>query len=214
MKISRISIATIIATTLSVLSGCAQSNTDFKTFVNFFPQRDYPLILSYDDNAAFGITLPSIPETLFKKYIFQKDYFLIKENEKICFSGFLAEGKFSTNESYQLLLVGKDSETSGCGEESWLTTYSTQGEIIDVLFVFGRSTNYKNTTRIPFTVESMITADSISIRREETIRDLIKVNDKEYKSTYKAYNRVYHISTEGKFILDKEVIKEEERYLK
>jgi hypothetical protein len=195
---------------------CSQSNAqdlDFKTFSDIFPVRNYPFKLFYSDGSEFETPLSDIPEKLYEKYVFQKNYFVVKKYEQICFSGFLALGQFVTDKPYKLLLIAKDSEVSGCGEEDHLLTYTQEGEIIDILFVFGRGTNYKNVKENPFRVESVIALDSITVRRRETIGSLIKIGDKKYKSTFKAYNRVYHISPEGKFLLDKEEIKDEERYL-
>jgi len=196
-----------------VLSGYAQNRTDFTTFLELFPQRNFPLSLSYDDDSVWDINTPSIPDSLYEKYIFQKEHFVIKEKEEICFDGFLADGIFSTKKTYNLLLIGKDSFVSGCGEESWLVTYTPQGEIIDVLFVYGRSTNYdSNEERIPFRVESIITADSIMVNTRETLESFVLTNDNRRRSLFRIYERIYSISSDGKFIKDEENIKEEERY--
>jgi len=191
----------------------AQDNTEFKTFVELFPQRNYPLSLFYDDNSVWEIHRPSIPDTLYEKYVFQKESFLIKENEKICFSGFWAKGQFSVYKPFHLLLVAKIAFESGCGEENWLVTYTPQGEIIDVLFIYGRKTNYDNDDKEPhFIVESVITADSITVKRRETIDALIRVDERTTKSTFNAFYMVYRISEEGKFILVSEEVKYEERF--
>jgi len=197
----------------SVLSACAQNNTEFKIFLELFPKREYPLNLSYEDDSAWEINTPNIPDTLYEKFVFQQEYFIIREREKICFSGFLAFGIFSTKKEYIKLLIGKDSEVSGCGEETWLVTYTPQGEIIDVLFVFGRSTNYDSSEEIiPFRVESEITAESITVKRRETIDSLVRVDERTTKSTFNVFLKIYRISEEGKFILESEEVKYEENY--
>jgi len=207
-------IVSIAFMAISALSGSAQNNTDFNTFVELFPQRSYPLTLSYDDDSVWDVHRPNIPDTLYEKYVFQNKHFIIPEKEKICFDGFSADGKFSTK-AYSLLLIGKESYASGCGEEVWLVTYTPQGEIIDVLFVFGRSTNYEgNEERIPFRVESIINADSIVVKREETIDGLIKIDDRTYKSIFKRFDKIYHISEDGKFILTREEVDKYEDYWK
>lgn len=177
----------------------------FQTFSSKFPPRNFPFVLSFDfDKMTEYETPEAIAQAESKAFIAGQGIPYRPENcSEDKFLNFVYFGKFEISKSFQTLLVGTLLD-AGCGERDYLVTYDYWGTIIDTLRVFGRDywllPGNKDSIGGSYTIESIISKDSIYLLRAETVGPIIR--EKSGRKIWKRFHqRTYRITGDGKFFL-------------
>ena len=174
---------------------------DFEAFIDLFPYIDFPFNASYDSLTYFdGSLVKDIPKPLYDKFICANG---IKCFSDICddkfFLGFAALFKFNYSKDFYTMLTAMDAE-AGCGEKWYLITYTSNGEFINQLLVFGTlslkrpSKSDKSASYV--SVQSIINNNVIKITHGSYDYDNKNELIKEVKKTSE-----YNLQPDGKFKL-------------
>jgi hypothetical protein len=95
--------------------------------------------------------------------------------------------------------------TPPCGEATYLLSYDNVGNMVDSLLVSAQGyltlPTEDNKSGESFTVESIITQDSIHIERNEEVGSLIKLGEFEREYRQLSYSCTYKLNDKGNFIL-------------
>ncbi|MFT3738449.1 MAG: hypothetical protein QM786_06800 [Breznakibacter sp.] len=175
-----------------------QKDQDFKEFLSLFPKKEFPFfaLWDFDERTSFSTPLMSIPKNLYQQFIVN---YGVESYTEYCpekyFWGFSALCRFPDKDSCIIIIATNDAE-AGCDEKWYLLTYTFDGNLIDKLWIFGRS--HLKSSDNSYTKGTYLLADGeifendidLSVKRYDPQGEEDKVIKYEYK---------FHIAPNGRF---------------
>jgi hypothetical protein len=188
----------------------------FKKYRDCFPIYPYPFSISpdYEKSTEINTSAKALPKDLLQKFVYDQG---IKPHAWACgvdwFYAYRSYIQFPEINGFYMLVITGDIKPP-CGEATYLLSYDATGKLTDTLLVsaegFTKMVPGNRKNEEFFTVESVITSDTIHVERIDKVGELIKTgNLRKYRQLISSCT--YKLNDMGKFIKIKEIKREDIR---
>jgi hypothetical protein len=196
------------------LSVSAQVSEELKKYLSCFPMHDYPFNFSQDYNQRTKVNTSAkpLPKDLLQTFVYDQG---IKPHAWACgvdwFYTYDSYLQFPAINGFYMLVISGDIKPP-CGESTYLLSYDATGKLTDTLLVsaegFTKMVPGNRKNEEFFTVESVITRDSIYVERRDKVGEFIETgNSRKYRQL--TYIYTYRLNEKGKFAKIRERKKDE-----